>query len=169
MVSAAAEAVAGLFVAHGATLVIYRCHRARTDCSRWCRHAGAARAFGNAIVRRWRAGQGGDASARVRRSGAERRPEAILHPLIRAGALRCEQATGPYVILAVPLLVESRGATGSAATGFSLSTATRRRGGARGRPQRHEGERSARDHGHSGIARPAAGGCRRRRAQQWCA
>ena len=36
------------------------------------------------------------------------RLEAILHPLIRAESLRqCERATGPYVLLVVPLLVES--------------------------------------------------------------
>lgn len=37
-----------------------------------------------------------------------RRLEAILHPLIREeAAVRCRAATAPYVILAVPLLIES--------------------------------------------------------------
>ena len=39
---------------------------------------------------------------------ARARLEAILHPLIRASALaECQQANAPYVILAVPLLVET--------------------------------------------------------------
>ncbi len=41
-------------------------------------------------------------------AGARQRLEAILHPLIRQiAAERCQAATAPYVILAVPLLVES--------------------------------------------------------------
>ncbi len=41
-------------------------------------------------------------------SSARRRLEAILHPAIRAESeRRCHAATAPYVILAVPLLVES--------------------------------------------------------------
>lgn len=37
-----------------------------------------------------------------------RRLEEILHPLIRAESMRqCAQAAGPYVLLAVPLLIES--------------------------------------------------------------
>lgn len=43
-----------------------------------------------------------------RDSAARQRLEAILHPLIRAESLRlCQSATSPYVILAVPLLIES--------------------------------------------------------------
>ncbi len=39
---------------------------------------------------------------------ARRRLEAILHPAIRAeSARRCQAATAPYVVLVVPLLVES--------------------------------------------------------------
>ncbi len=39
---------------------------------------------------------------------ARKRLEAILHPMIRAeSARRCEMAETPYVVLAVPLLVES--------------------------------------------------------------
>ena len=51
--------------------------------------------------------------ARMRRlvfadPAARGRLEAILHPLIRAlAAARCRDAASPYVILAVPLLVES--------------------------------------------------------------
>ena len=45
-----------------------------------------------------------------REPDARRRLEAILHPLIRAESARqCLAASGPYVILAVPLLVESGG------------------------------------------------------------
>ncbi len=45
-----------------------------------------------------------------REPDARRRLEAILHPLIRAESTRqCLAASGPYVILAVPLLVESGG------------------------------------------------------------
>lgn len=42
--------------------------------------------------------------------GARKRLEAILHPQIRAlSGERCRSAASPYVILAVPLLVESGG------------------------------------------------------------
>ena len=41
---------------------------------------------------------------------ARRRLEAILHPMIRRESARdCLAATGPYVILAVPLLIEAGG------------------------------------------------------------
>lgn len=44
---------------------------------------------------------------------ARRELEAILHPLIRThGTERCRQAAGPYVILAVPLLIEAGGYRG---------------------------------------------------------
>lgn len=44
---------------------------------------------------------------------ARRALEAILHPLIRShSAERCLQAGGPYVILAVPLLIEAGGYRG---------------------------------------------------------
>ena len=40
----------------------------------------------------------------------KQRLEALLHPLIRAeSARRIEQAAGPYVVLVVPLLIESAG------------------------------------------------------------
>ncbi|MCB1960804.1 MAG: dephospho-CoA kinase [Rhodocyclaceae bacterium] len=47
--------------------------------------------------------------ARVFSASAERqRLEAILHPMIRAESLRqCDVATAPYVVLVVPLLIES--------------------------------------------------------------
>ena len=46
----------------------------------------------------------------LREPDARRRLEAILHPMIRAESARqCVAAGGPYVILAVPLLVESGG------------------------------------------------------------
>lgn len=42
------------------------------------------------------------------RPEARRQLEAILHPMIRAESARqCVEAPGPYVILAVPLLIES--------------------------------------------------------------
>jgi dephospho-CoA kinase len=45
-----------------------------------------------------------------RETDARHRLEAILHPLIRAESARqCLAATGPYVILAVPLLIEAGG------------------------------------------------------------
>ena len=45
-----------------------------------------------------------------REPDARRRLEAILHPMIRAESAReCLAATGPYVILAVPLLIETGG------------------------------------------------------------
>ncbi|MCK6407902.1 dephospho-CoA kinase [Thauera sp.] len=45
-----------------------------------------------------------------REPDARRRLEAILHPMIRAESAReCLAATGPYVILAVPLLIEAGG------------------------------------------------------------
>jgi len=45
-----------------------------------------------------------------REPDARRRLEAILHPMIRTESARqCVAARGPYVILAVPLLVESGG------------------------------------------------------------
>ena len=41
---------------------------------------------------------------------ARRELEGILHPLIRThSAQRCQEASGPYVILAVPLLIEAGG------------------------------------------------------------
>ena len=43
-------------------------------------------------------------------AGEKQRLEALLHPLIRAeSARRIERAAGPYVVLVVPLLVESPG------------------------------------------------------------
>lgn len=66
-------------------------------------------AFGDAVVR----GDGGLDRAAMRQivfaDPAQRsRLEGILHPLIRqVSAARCAAAKSPYVILAVPLLVES--------------------------------------------------------------
>jgi dephospho-CoA kinase len=65
--------------------------------------------FGDAIVRP----DGGLERAAMRRlvftdATAKLRLEAILHPLIRCESeRRCAAATSPYVILAVPLLIES--------------------------------------------------------------
>ena len=42
------------------------------------------------------------------RPAARRQLEAILHPMIRVESTRqCREASGPYVVLAVPLLIES--------------------------------------------------------------
>ena len=42
------------------------------------------------------------------RPAARRQLEAILHPMIRDESTRqCREASGPYVVLAVPLLIES--------------------------------------------------------------
>ena len=42
------------------------------------------------------------------RPAARRQLEAILHPMIRdESARQCREASGPYVVLAVPLLIES--------------------------------------------------------------
>ena len=42
------------------------------------------------------------------RPAARRQLEAILHPMIRdESAQQCREASGPYVVLAVPLLIES--------------------------------------------------------------
>lgn len=101
--------VAGLFVAHGATLVDTDVIAHELTAAGGAAMPALREAFGNAIVR---ADGGLDRVAMRQRVFADpaqkRRLEAILHPLIRdESALRCEQATGPYVILAVPLLVES--------------------------------------------------------------
>lgn len=101
--------VADLFVEQGAALV-------DTDAiARELTMAGGAAlpaliaAFGPAIV----AGDGAMDRAAMRQlafadPSARARLEGILHPLIRQiSAERCRAATEPYVILAVPLLVES--------------------------------------------------------------
>ncbi|MBI2306068.1 MAG: dephospho-CoA kinase [Rhodocyclales bacterium] len=101
--------VAGLFVAHGAALV-------DTDAVAHALTApgGAAMpalraAFGDAVVRADGALDRAAMRARVfTEPAAKARLEGILHPLIRAEADRQVHATSaPYVILAVPLLVES--------------------------------------------------------------
>lgn len=101
--------VADLFVGHGAALV-------DTDAiaHELTGPAGPAipallAAFGATVVD---ASGGLDRAAMRRRifadAAARQQLEAILHPLIRQIAdQRCAEATAPYVILAVPLLVES--------------------------------------------------------------
>ncbi len=72
-------------------------------------HEAVIRAFGNGIV----AADGGLDRRRLRNlvfrdADARKRLESLLHPLIEAWALeQVRQAPGPYVILVVPLLVES--------------------------------------------------------------
>lgn len=101
--------VADLFVAHGIVLV-------DTDAiaHELTAPAGAAMpalvdAFGTGVVD----ANGALDRAAMRRlvfaqPAARQRLEGILHPMIRAlSAGRCQEAGSPYVILAVPLLVES--------------------------------------------------------------
>ena len=66
-------------------------------------------AFGAAVLRADGALDRAAMRARVFGQPEERqRLEAILHPMIRQLALvRCEAASSPYVVLAVPLLIES--------------------------------------------------------------
>lgn len=101
--------VADLFVSHGAALV-------DTDAiaHELAAPGGAAipelvAAFGPDVLR---ADGGLDRAAMRQRvfadSAAKSRLEAILHPMIRAESeQRCTLARAPYVILAVPLLIES--------------------------------------------------------------
>lgn len=101
--------VADLFVGQGAALV-------DTDAiAHELTAAGGAampllrEAFGDSIV----GGDGALDRAAMRRlvfadAGARTRLESILHPMIRTlSDERCRAASAPYVILAVPLLVES--------------------------------------------------------------
>jgi len=103
------SAVADAFVAHGVALV-------DTDAlAHELTGAGGAAmpeiraAFGEAMA----AADGALDRARMRRlvfadPAAKARLEGILHPLIRQmSAERCRDAAPPYVVLAVPLLVES--------------------------------------------------------------
>jgi dephospho-CoA kinase len=102
--------VAGLFAAHGATVVdtdeISRALTAATGAAM----PAIAGAFGPGVI----ASDGSLDRAAMRRLAfaddrARARLEAILHPLIRAEAERAiAGAEGAYVLLAVPLLFETR-------------------------------------------------------------
>ena len=103
------SAAADLFVTHGASLV-------DTDAIAHALTAAGGAAmpairtqFGDAII----AADGSLDRAAMRahvfaRDEARQQLEAILHPMIRAESARqCSAARGSYVILAVPLLIES--------------------------------------------------------------
>lgn len=101
--------VAGLFVAAGAELVDTDAIAHELTASGGAAMPLLIEAFGNKV-----AGPDGAMDRAAMRAlvfaepAARTRLEGILHPLIRQlSAVRCAAATSPYVILAVPLLVES--------------------------------------------------------------
>ena len=101
--------VADLFVAHGAALVDTDAIAHELTGPGGGAMAAIRAAFGDGVVD----ARGALDRAAMRRlvfadAAARQRLEAILHPLIREeSARRCAAAAAPYVILAVPLLVES--------------------------------------------------------------
>jgi dephospho-CoA kinase len=101
--------VADLFVARGATLVDTDAIAHELTAPGGAAMSALRARFGDGIVR---ADGGLDRAAMRRRVFADAEAKAalegILHPLIRAESdRRCALAQAPYVILAVPLLVES--------------------------------------------------------------
>lgn len=101
--------VADLFVAHGAVLVDTDAIAHTLTASGGGAIAALRKAFGPAILRADGALDRAAMRAKVFSDREARtRLERILHPMIRDEADRyCREASGPYVILAVPLLVES--------------------------------------------------------------
>ncbi len=103
--------VADLFVARGAALVDTDAIAHELAAPGGGALPAIRARFGDGVLR----ADGGLDRAAMRRlvfsdPGARQALEAILHPLIRAESeRRCAAATSPYVILAVPLLVESGG------------------------------------------------------------
>ncbi|HET7776498.1 MAG TPA: dephospho-CoA kinase [Azospira sp.] len=101
--------VAELFVAKGAALVDTDAIAHELTGPGGLAMAAIAAEFGAEVVD----GRGALDRAAMRRQvfadpAARRRLEGILHPLIRSESeRRCREAAAPYVILAVPLLVES--------------------------------------------------------------
>lgn len=101
--------VADLFVGQGAELVDTDAIAHELTCPGGAAMPQLIAAFGNDVLRP----DGAMDRAAVRRlvfsdPSAKSRLEGILHPLIRQiSAERCREAKSPYVILAVPLLVES--------------------------------------------------------------
>ncbi|SIT44454.1 dephospho-CoA kinase [Paraburkholderia ribeironis] len=101
--------VANLFAAHGVPLVDTDLIAHRITAPHGLAMASIAAEFGAAFV----AADGSLNRARMRElvfsdDSARRRLEAITHPLIRAETEREQrEAQGPYVIVVVPLLVES--------------------------------------------------------------
>ncbi|MFM0205234.1 dephospho-CoA kinase [Paraburkholderia fungorum] len=101
--------VADLFAAHGVPLVDTDLIAHRITAPRGVAMPQIAAEFGDAFV----AADGSLNRARMRTlvfsdDGARKRLESITHPLIRAETEReWNEAQGPYVIVVVPLLVES--------------------------------------------------------------
>jgi dephospho-CoA kinase len=101
--------VADLFAAHGVPLVDTDLIAHRITAPHGIAMPQIAAEFGNAFV----AADGALDRARMRTlvfsdDGARKRLEGITHPLIRAETEREQrEAQGPYVIVVVPLLVES--------------------------------------------------------------
>ena len=101
--------VADLFVAHGASLVDTDAIAHQLTAAGGLAMPAIVGAFGSDVADV----NGALDRAAMRRlvfadAGARERLEAILHPIIRqVSAERCALAITPYVILAVPLLVES--------------------------------------------------------------
>ncbi|MDR6495778.1 dephospho-CoA kinase [Paraburkholderia terricola] len=101
--------VADLFAAHGVPLVDTDRIAHRITAPHGMAMPQIAAEFGNVFV----AADGSLDRARMRAlvfsdEGARKRLEAIMHPLIRAETEREQRdAQGPYVIVVVPLLVES--------------------------------------------------------------
>jgi len=101
--------VADMFVEHGVVLVDTDAIAHQLTAAGGAAMPAVAKAFGPDVV----TADGAMDRAAMRRlafadGSARARLEAILHPLIRqVAAERCRAAMSPYVILAVPLLVES--------------------------------------------------------------
>ena len=103
------SAVADLFEAHGACIVDTDSIAHELTAPGGLAMAAIREAFGDGVV----APDGALNRAAMRALAfelpdARKRLEAILHPMIREeSARRCAEAATPYVILAVPLLIES--------------------------------------------------------------
>ena len=159
--------VADLFVARGAALVDTDALAHELTAPGGGAMPALMARFGQEVVR---ADGGLDRAVMRRRVFADplekQALEAILHPLIRAESdRRCAAATAPYVILAVPLLVES-------GSYRALRPHPRRRlrpGGAGGAswPAAPAGVRGARHYRHPGDACRTTGRGGRCHRQQW--
>lgn len=103
------SAAAEHFAALGATVIDTDAIAHELTASGGKAMAAIRAAFGEDVIGADGALDRGAMRARVfAEESARKRLEAILHPMIRAeSALRCEMAETPYVVLAVPLLVES--------------------------------------------------------------
>ena len=151
--------VADLFAKRGVTLVDTDVIAHRITAPQGLAMPSIATAFGPSFV----AEDGSLDRARMRAlvfsdENARKRLEAITHPLIRAETERQrQQAPGPYVIVVVPLLVES----GSWKTRAGRRLQRRNPDRSRHASQRFHSRAGTRDHRAPGHARSAP--CRRRR------